>query len=150
MEYPLFIKFGMEDGVEGGLTSEDGAKVIASMKEMTLNAVEISGGLFSKNTMKGIRSEDREAYFRPLVKLACKVTDLPIILVGGMRSRKIMENVLENGDADFIAMSRPLINDPALPNLMKAGLRGKSACISSNNCWPTRMGEGISCKCPSP
>jgi len=59
-----------------------------------------------------------------------------------------MEEVLESGDADFIAMCRPLINDPQFPALMKSGIQEKSGCISSNNCWPLKMGEGIACKCP--
>jgi 2,4-dienoyl-CoA reductase-like NADH-dependent reductase (Old Yellow Enzyme family) len=148
-DYPLFIKFGMEDGIESGLTAQDGAKVISWMEEMSLNAVEISGGVQSSSTKKGIKSEDREAYFRPLAKIARKGTVLPIILVGGMRSRKVMENVLVSGDADLIAMCRPLINEPNFPNMMKDGIVDISGCISLNNCWPKQMGEGISCKCPA-
>jgi 2,4-dienoyl-CoA reductase-like NADH-dependent reductase (Old Yellow Enzyme family) len=149
MDYPLFIKFGMEDGVDDGLSAENGAEVISWMKDMNLDAVEISGGILAKNSMKGIKSEDREAYFRPLAQIAQSVTDLPIILVGGMRSRKVMEDVLGEGDADFIALCRPLINEPDFPKLLKSGVQEKSECISSNNCWPTQMGEGIACKCPS-
>lgn len=147
VDYPVFIKFGAEDGFDDGLSALDGTRVISWMKDMTLDAVEISGGLRSQNTMKGIKSEDREAFFRPLAKLARKATDLPIILVGGMRSRKVMEDVLESGDADFIAMSRPLINDPNFPKMMKEGIKDKSGCLSSNNCWPTHLSQGIGCKC---
>ncbi len=146
--YPVFIKFGMMDGVEGGLTPQDGARVIAMMKEMGLDGVEISGGVRAPSIQKGIKSEDREAYFKDLAQMARPVTDLPLILVGGMRSRKVMEGILTEGVADFIAMSRPLIREPDLPNLLKRGLREKSACISSNNCWPEGAGEGIACKCP--
>jgi 2,4-dienoyl-CoA reductase-like NADH-dependent reductase (Old Yellow Enzyme family) len=149
VDFPVFIKFGMMDGIQGGLTAEQGAELISRMKDMSIDAVEISGGIRSDSTKKGIKSEDREAYFRPLAKMAKARTDLPIILVGGIRSRRIMVDILENGDADFISLCRPLINDPNLPNLLKSGALDKSACISSNNCWPKSMGEGIRCKCPS-
>lgn len=148
MDFPVFIKFGMEDGVEGGITAETGAVVISWMKDMGLDAVEISGGVQANNSMKGIKSEEREAYFRGLAKIARDATDLPIILVGGIRSRSVMEDILQTGDADFISMCRPLINEPDFPNLLKSGHQVKSACISSNNCWPKHMGEGIACKCP--
>jgi 2,4-dienoyl-CoA reductase-like NADH-dependent reductase (Old Yellow Enzyme family) len=59
-----------------------------------------------------------------------------------------MEEILTCGDADFIAMCRPLINDPSFPELMRTGKKMVSDCISSNNCWPQKMGEGIACKCP--
>ena len=147
-DYPVFIKFGVEDGLKGGLKAEDGVRVISRMQEWGLDGVEISGGIRSQNSMKGIKSEDREAYFRPLAKLARPVTDLPIILVGGLRSRNVMEAVLSSGHADFIALSRPLINDPEFPNLLRSGVVHKSGCLSSNNCWPLNSREGIACKCP--
>lgn len=148
VEFPLFIKFGMEDGVTGGISADTGAEVISWMADMGLDAVEISGGFRANNSMKGIKSEEREAYFRPLAKIARKVTDLPIIIVGGIRSRRVMEDILQVGDADFISMCRPLINEPEFPNLLKTDELLKSGCISSNNCWPKFDGEGISCKCP--
>ena len=147
-DYPVLIKFGMEDGVDGGLSSEDGATVIAEMEEMGLDAVELSGGIQANNTKKGINSKDKEAYFRPYAKRAKEVTNLPIALVGGLRSRDVMEDVLETGDADFISLCRPLIHEPDLPRLMRIGKKTSSGCISSNNCWPISMGEGIACKCP--
>lgn len=147
-ECPVFIKFGMKDGLKGGLTAEMGAEVIALMADMGLDAVEISGGVQANSVRKGIRNASREAYFRPLVQLTRKKTDLPLIMVGGMRSKGVMEEVLSSGDADFVALCRPLINDPNFPNLMKAGEQETSGCISSSNCWAETLGEGIACKCP--
>jgi 2,4-dienoyl-CoA reductase-like NADH-dependent reductase (Old Yellow Enzyme family) len=147
-DYPVFIKFGVLDGVDGGLTLDISEKVISQLADQGLDGVEVSGGFRASSTMKGIKSEAREAYFRPFAKLAQKSTDLPIILIGGMRTRKVMVEILESGDADFIAMCRPLINTPHFPALMKSGIKEKSDCISSNNCGPKKMGEGISCKCP--
>lgn len=146
--YPVFIKFGMEDGVNSGLTSEMGAEVIPLMAEMGLDAIEISGGVRSKSVRKGIRSPSKEAYFRPLVQQARKKTDLPLIMVGGMRSKEVMEEVLSSGDSDFVAMCRPLIREPGFPKKLEAGTQEISACISSSNCWAESLGEGISCKCP--
>lgn len=146
--YPVFVKFGMEDGLEGGLTAEEGAEVISMMAEMGLDGLEISGGIEANNVRKGIRNPSKEAYFRPLVQLARSKTDLPLIMVGGMRSKGVMEEVLISGDADFIALCRPLIKEPNFPNLMKAGEQETSGCISSSNCWTEVLGEGISCKCP--
>jgi 2,4-dienoyl-CoA reductase-like NADH-dependent reductase (Old Yellow Enzyme family) len=146
--YPVFIKFGMEDGIVGGLTAEQGASVIAEMAEMGLDGIEISGGIQATNSMKGIKSKEREAYFRPLAKAAGKQTDLPIILVGGLRSKEVMEDVIRSGDASFVSLCRPLINEPEFPNLLLTGDQLVSGCLSSNNCWPKGMEQGISCKCP--
>ncbi|NBD35034.1 MAG: NADH:flavin oxidoreductase, partial [Chloroflexi bacterium] len=151
-EYPLFIKLGMKDAdaVEGSLTPEDGARIVGELAEMGLDAVEISGGIgggASLNSPPGIRTPEDEAYFRPLAQRAREQTDLPIVLVGGMRSRAVMEEVLAAGDADFVSMSRPLICEPDLPRRLRAG-QERAACISGNQCWPKDMDEGIACKCP--
>ncbi|MEJ2511946.1 MAG: NADH:flavin oxidoreductase [Anaerolineales bacterium] len=150
-DYPIFTKLGMMDGIEGGLTLEEGARVVAAMGQMGLDAVELSGGFGSKhfvNVRKGIRREADEAYFLKLAQKARQATDLPLMLVGGFRSRTVMEKVLADGDADFISLCRPLINDPDFPNKLRAGTKQHSDCLSANNCWATGPREGIACKCP--
>ena len=146
--YPVFIKFGIEDGKEGGLTVEEGAEIISTMEDMGLDGIEVSGGVGVSSVRKGIRNATREAYFRPFIQLARRSTNLPLIIVGGMRSKAVMEEVLSSGDADFISMCRPLINEPNFPNLLKEGKIETSECISSSNCWAKNLGEGIACKCP--
>ncbi len=146
--YPVLIKFGMQDGVEGGLSVDLGTQVAARMAEMGLDGIEISGGIRAPNSKKGIRRPEDEAYFRPLAQQARSVTPLPLALVGGFRTRPVMEAVLASGEVDFISMCRPLISEPDFPNLLKAGAKNKSRCISSNNCWAENPGVGIACKCP--
>ncbi len=150
-DFPLLIKLGLMDGLDGGLSPQEARETVSELVSMGVDAVEISGGISGRerlNVRENIRSPADEAYFRPLAKLARSATSLPISLVGGMRSRGVMESVLASGDADLISMSRPLINDPEFPNLMRGGLQEASDCISANECWPGGEGEGIACKCP--
>jgi 2,4-dienoyl-CoA reductase-like NADH-dependent reductase (Old Yellow Enzyme family) len=151
--YPVFIKLGMVDHVEGGLTAEDGVQVVAALEAMGMDAVEISGGIAGivgsrANIRPATRSESEEAYFRPLAAQARPATALPIALVGGFRSRAVMDQVLDAGDADFIALCRPLICEPDLPSNLRLGLQERSSCVSGNRCWPSGPGDmGIGCKC---
>ena len=150
-DYPVMIKLGMEDGLDGGLTAADGANIVSALEDMDIDGVEISSGIGSPRasaSRKGVRNETEEAYFRPLAKLARLATRLPIALVGGIRSRKLMDSLLDSGDVDFISLCRPLISEPDLPNRLRTGTAEKSACLSANNCWPLNTGEGIACKCP--
>jgi 2,4-dienoyl-CoA reductase-like NADH-dependent reductase (Old Yellow Enzyme family) len=151
-DYPVFTKLGMMDGVENGLTPEAGAQIAGALEDMGLDALEISGGVEGDqkiNVRPGIVPSQDEAYFRPLAREARLATQLPIILVGGFRSRAVMEEVLEDGSADFISLCRPFISEPDLPNRMRLGGQQESACISGNYCWPDKPGEGIACKCPT-
>jgi 2,4-dienoyl-CoA reductase-like NADH-dependent reductase (Old Yellow Enzyme family) len=150
-DYPVFIKLGVMDGVEGGLTLGEGVQIVAALGSMGLDAVEISigvGGATGTSIRKGIKSQEDEGYFRPWAHAARPATQLPIILVGGFRSRSVMEDVLASGDADFISLCRPLICEPDLPERLRLGVQERSRCISANRCWAKEPGEGISCKCP--
>ena len=146
-DYPVFVKLGLQDEYEGGLSLEEGLQVVGSLESMDLDAVEISVGL-GTSSRKGTRTAEDEAYFRPWAHKSRRMTDLPIILVGGLRSRGMMEAVLAAGDADFISLCRPLICEPDLPNRMRLGQQERSSCISANQCWEEEYGVGISCKCP--
>jgi 2,4-dienoyl-CoA reductase-like NADH-dependent reductase (Old Yellow Enzyme family) len=151
--YPVFIKLGLADNLErvpDGLTPEDGVRVVTRLADFGLDAVEVSGGYGGQsdfNSRPAVGIQVPEAYFRPLARRAKAVTHLPVILVGGLRSRQMMDDTLATGDADLIALCRPLIREPDLPNRLQSGAATVAACISGGRCWPEGMGQGIRCKC---
>jgi len=75
-----------------------------------------------------------EAYNRPAARAIRERSRIPLLLVGGLRTRTMMEDVLASGDADAIALCRPLIREPDLPARMKAGAADRSACENCNVC----------------
>ena len=94
----------------------------------------------------GIKTEDKEAYFREDARVFKEELDIPLILVGGNRSFEVAERIVREGVADYISMSRPLIREPDLINRWKAGDRSKAKCKSDNLCFKTGLeGNGIYC-----
>ncbi len=64
-----------------------------------------------------------------------QAVDVPVIAVGRIHDPALAEQILADGRADFIAMGRPLLADPDLPNKLAAGRsRRIRACISCENC----------------
>ena len=147
-DYPLLIKLGIQDSVRDGLTLDDGVEIVRCLADWGLDAVEISCGMGMRSSRKDILRLEDEAYFLPQARRAREATDLPIILVGGMRSPAVMESILEEGTADFISICRPLIREPDLPNQWREGRTEPAACISCNNCWPGPGEYGIACRAP--
>ncbi|MCJ7622485.1 MAG: NADH:flavin oxidoreductase [Anaerolineaceae bacterium] len=149
-DYPVLIKLGMMDGVEGGLALEESVQVVAALDEMGIRGVEISGAFGGKlltNIQKGVKVGKNEAYFLDWAEKSRPASDQSIILVGGFRSKKVMEEVLGAGTADFISICRPLICEPDLPERMRLGLQIHSICISANLCHPKNKNEGVACRC---
>ncbi len=63
--------------------------------------------------------------------------EIPLILVGGMRTVGSMEGILQNGYADFVSMSRPFIREPFLVKRIKDGKTDRASCVSCNKCVMT-------------
>src|SRR5208337_1597073 len=92
------------------------------------------------------RRESAEAYFKEDAQAFKQKINLPLILVGGMRSLEVAERLVEDGVADYISMSRPFIREPDLINRWKSGDRRRALCSSDNLCYaPGMQGQGIYC-----
>ena len=77
----------------------------------------------------------REGWNREAVKAIKPVmAGVPLFLVGGMRRVDHMEEVLQQGDAQFISLCRPLIREPLLVKKIKQGETKAASCISCNKC----------------
>jgi 2,4-dienoyl-CoA reductase-like NADH-dependent reductase (Old Yellow Enzyme family) len=147
-EYPVLVKLNVQDFIENGLTLEDSVRVGIMLQEEGIDAIELSGGLLNNpNLMREkIRSEEDEAYFKGEARAFREKIQVPLILVGGIRSYHVAEQLVEEGTVDYISMCRPFIREPDLINRWKAGDLRKAACISCNNCIEqAKKGEGISC-----
>lgn len=149
-DYPVLIKMNCRDFTENGLELKDSLKVARMLESEGLDAIELSGGLLTGGKLSpsrpGIKTEDREAYFREEAGAYKREIHIPLILVGGMRSFGIAEGLVQEGVADYISMSRPLIREPDLIRRWMEGDRQRAACKSDNLCFePGIKGEGVYC-----
>lgn len=153
-DFPVLIKINVSDFLEGGLDLTESKKIAERLSNLGIAAIETSGGMFetrkyNKNLTTSrtkIRSKDQEAYFLQYAREIKKVIDIPLILVGGIRSLDVIEKILTEDSADFISMSRPLIREPDLPNkwLKKVG-KSTADCISCNACYKSLTDGGVRC-----
>jgi 2,4-dienoyl-CoA reductase-like NADH-dependent reductase (Old Yellow Enzyme family) len=149
-EFCVLIKMNCRDFLEGGLTLEDSLKIGTMLVEGGIDAIELSGGTIVSGRLSpsrgGIKSEDKEAYFREAAKLFKENLSVPLILVGGNRSFQLAEQLVNEEYADYISMSRPFIREPDLIKRWESGDLRKAECLSDNQCFgPATAGEGIYC-----
>ena len=149
-DYPVLVKINSADHVENGLTLDEAVTVARMLQAAGIDAIEVSGGTLISGALSPIRlqitDEDKEAYFRHAARDFKAVLDVPIILVGGIRSYPLAEKLLAQGAADYFSMARPFIREPHLVKRWLAGDTRPATCVSDNACNKAAWaGQGIYC-----
>ena len=92
----------------------------------------------AKQTLKGMvgKFDLEEGYNVPAAQQIKPATDgVRVMVVGGLRRVSHMEQVLDDGHADFISMCRPFIREPALVRRIREGKTEAASCESCNKCF---------------
>ncbi len=153
-DFTILIKMNVSDFLEGGIELDESKKIAEKLSKMGISAIETSGGMWETRihnkdltaSRTNIRSKDKEAYFLPYAREIKRAINVPLILVGGIRSLDVAERILAEGSADFVALCRPLIREPDLPNKWLRGVRGLTAeCISCNACYESLTNGNVRC-----
>lgn len=151
-EFPVFVKINSEDFVEGGFTVAEMLQVCAMLEKAGVDAIELSGGtLFASGAYSSCRvgvieSQDKEVYYREAAARYKKTINVPLMLVGGIRTLEVSEKLVCDELADYVSLCRPLIREPNLINCWKSGDTKSATCISCNGCFgPGLKGEGVKC-----
>lgn len=148
--YPVTIKLTAADNIPGGLEPEDGVAIAKRLEELGIDAIEVSSGSVASGALGPVRTKidhpDKEAYNADLSTMVKQAVSTPVAVVGGLRSDGVMQKLLETGSADLLALSRPLIREPNLPNLWRKEFGYTATCTSCNRCFrPGMQGDGIYC-----
>ncbi len=147
--FPILIKMNCTDYLVGGVDIENFPALAQEMVRAGVDAIEISGGMWeclfrpqeelgfrpvpAPESHTRIRKLEQQSYFLGYAK-ELDLT-VPIILVGGNRDIENLEAILQAGKVDFIALCRPFIREPDLPNRWLAGIGSRlPECVSCNSC----------------
>ena len=160
-DYPILIKINCTDDVEGGIDLDTFPEMAREIERTGVDAIEVSGGSLDclvrseeelgfppippAEARTRIGNPEKQSYYLEYVKGLG--LDIPVILVGGNRDVERLERIVQRGDADFVALCRPLISEPDLPNRWLEG-RGSPTtdCISCNSCvFALLSGQGPRC-----
>ncbi|WP_105619648.1 NADH:flavin oxidoreductase [Vallitalea okinawensis] len=71
--------------------------------------------------------------------------NIPVIVVGGIRTKSEIENIIENDKADMVAMSRPFVLEPNIVSKFKEGKQDEPKCINCNYCIIAIQSQPLRC-----
>jgi 2,4-dienoyl-CoA reductase-like NADH-dependent reductase (Old Yellow Enzyme family) len=151
---PITTRYGLADSSPDGLQLDEGLARLRALAARGLDAVEPTYGLMNSyhenirpyvavSASRAVQDwvlprlwspAQPEAYYLPFAKAVKAAIDIPVILVGGIRSTDQMTRILDAEQADFFAFARPFIREPHFPQSLKAGRQGLLDCVSCNIC----------------
>ena len=124
-KFIVAVKLNSSDFQKGGFSHEDSIAVGKMLEKENIDFLEISGGNFETPIAYQHTSKEtgptREAYFLEYARDIKSSLDIPVMVTGGFRSADVMNNALDNGEADLIGMGRPFIIDPMFPKKLLDG-----------------------------
>jgi 2,4-dienoyl-CoA reductase-like NADH-dependent reductase (Old Yellow Enzyme family) len=74
-----------------------------------------------------------------------KNVNIPVIVVGGIRSLQDMQTIVGNNLADFVSMGRPFIIEPGIANSLKNKSQTESGCIDCGFCLLSASINDVRC-----
>ncbi len=131
----LTMKINSSDFSLGGLTEKDALEICQLLAKNGLDSVEASG---NGTSVAGIVTHRNEGYFVPFAAQLAQAVDIPVMVVGGLRSKEVMEKVLNQTDIALLSLSRPLLCEPDFPHKLKQGISTVSKCVSCNACYRSK------------
>lgn len=106
-DYPIFIRLGGCDYMDGGSTIDDAVKASIIFEKEGIDVIDLSGGM-----CRYMRSDNNEpGYFSDMTTAVKKAVSVPVILTGGITKASQAEELLKAEAADLIGVGRAMMKD---------------------------------------
>ena len=122
-DFPIELRMSGTEVVEDGLSLEDQVE-FAKLIDGKVDLIHVTSGTFhvpstNQHMIPSMFLEPGcNVYLAEAIKKAVKT---PVVTVGALGDSDLMEQILADGKADMVALARPLLADPELPNKLKSG-----------------------------
>lgn len=121
--FPVGVKLNTADFQMGGFAADEAVEVARMLEAEGIDLLELSGGTYERAAMFAEKpsTRTREAFFLAETERVRAAVRTPILLTGGFRTRRAMEEALAGGAVDVIGLARPLAVEPDLPARLLSG-----------------------------
>lgn len=134
---PAFVRVSVTDWIEGGVTVAESIAYAQELKAIGYDVVHCTSSGFD-----GAKIPVGPLYQVPLAEAVRKGADVPTAAVGLITKAAEAEHILENGQADLIALGRQALDDPNWPlHAMRELIAG-----DSYGNWPLQAGYAVRIK----
>ena len=118
-EVPVQIRVSVDEYVEDGMHFDEVKKVCHLAREMGIASISLSAGCYDAVEYAIQPMFIPQGFIVPFAKELKAEIDIPVIVAARLNDAHLIENIVENGDADMVAIGRGLIADPLLIDKIK-------------------------------
>lgn len=143
----LAVRLNIDDFVSGGLSMEESLEIARHLEAAGADMIHCSCGTYESG-LKSIEPSSYPEGWRTYLSQAVKsVVAIPVIGGGVIRNPATANQILQDGQADFVFLGRPLLADPDWPQKAAQGkVEDIRPCIGCNQCIDNNF-KGLSVRC---
>ena len=105
-DYPIFLRLGAGDNMDGGLTREDAVYAAKAFEKAGVDVLDISGGMCMFFT-----NNDSPGFFDYLSEPIYKKVDIPVILTGGVKTGNDIIDILNRDVCNLVGVGRSVFKN---------------------------------------
>ncbi|MDR1745365.1 MAG: FAD-dependent oxidoreductase [Planctomycetota bacterium] len=110
-DFPVILRISAEERIPGGRLAPESLKICQIMEQAGVDAIHVSAGMPESEEWECPPSEIDQGHLRSIGKTMKSGLNVPVIVVGRIVDWRVGESMIENGEADFIAMGRTALAD---------------------------------------
>ena len=148
-DYVVGVRLGMTDFLEGAHDVADTIAIVTALRDSgNVDYVSLSAAGFNK----GLEIAPSDVPSGHMVGMASEVkaavSGLITFIIGGLNDPAQADELIRNGRADMVAMTRTMIADPDFPNKVREGREDEVYhCIRANQGCISRVFRGLAVAC---
>ena len=132
---PLAFRLSATDWIDGGLEIEDTVEIASALRDVGVDMIDCSsGGIGGKDRPRRMTiSQGFQVPFAHEIRKSC---DMSSMAVGFLWNPEVCEKIIQDGEADMIALAREVLDDPNWPLHARAMLGADQ----NHAAWPIEAG----------
>lgn len=131
-DFPLTARLSADEFLPGGNTPTETTVIARALEQAGIAAISVVGGGHETTVPLSPMSVPRGAFVY-LARAIKQAVNVPVVASGRINDPFLAEEILARGDADLVALARPLLADPEFVRKVRQG-RGDEIrpCIACN------------------
>lgn len=146
--FPLICRISAHEFCAGGIDLQESRLTAKLLEAKGIDAISVSAGSGHSLSWTCQPMSLPRGCLVDLASAIKKETSLPVIVAGRINNPALAETILQNDQADLIALGRPLLADPEFVTKANNGRAEEiRPCIACNFCIDKRMYAGLPVGC---